>query len=309
MTDALTIVEVTPTHDDGFPILPANVPVPIDPASAYLPVAWDVLQRGAQLVASCPGIHPQLSKPENAMFIAYQAARWRMDPVMVGMKTYFTDRKGGGLAVGYEAQLVHALVETDPDLLEPLDFQYGYSDPKKPTAANRFCKVVGRLRTATKPRTLTTPTVGQVKVKNSSLWFSDPDQQLSYYGARAWARRFRPGRLLGVYTKDEIESYRDADRGSVSPMFEEDDAATFDGIQPDAPPDQSDHKPEDLDEVKAWAFAQRDAILAMTDPRAAADAGNAMLADSRFGRLKAYELATAKAIDRSVGGHIKELQG
>lgn len=337
MTEALTIATL-PATSEPVP-LRADVPVLIDPVTHYLPVPWDILERGAQLIATCPGVHPQLQVPANAMFAAYQAARWRMDPVMVATKMYFTDRKGGGLVVGYEAQLVHALVETDPDLLEPLDFLFGYSDPNRATAGYRFCKVIGRLRGARRPRTLTTPTVAQVKVKNSPLWYTDPDQQLSYYGARAWARRFRPGRLLGVYTRDEIETFRDTDGvHKAIPMFEEDEGVAssplFDTVAPTdedgksfdrweakasgkgdsrdpreagPPPADPASKPEGLDDDKAWVMAQRDRILGLEDPGVVATEGEKLVATKQFKRLVSYEQASAKAVDRAIRGRIDEL--
>lgn len=329
MTDALTIDHANTPALIEPPMIRADVPVLIDPATAFLPAPWEMIERGAMLIASCPGVSPHLRTQENAMFVSYQAARWRMDPIMVALKTYFTERKGGpnaGLLVGYEAQLVHALVESDPDLVEPLDFQFGYSDPKKTLAQFRFCKVIGILRTARKPRNLTTPTVGQIKIKNSPLWFSDPDQQLSYYGARAWARRYRPGRLLGVYTRDEIDTFKDADgvHKMLPPMFEEDDAPVFDGIEPTAddaqvsrgvttaargpapPPDGSDNRPEGLDDDKVWAAAERDRIVALGDRKTIANAADIMVADKRFKRLLAYEQAFAHSVDRVFKGRLAE---
>jgi len=48
---------------------------------------------------------------------------------------------------------------------------------------------------------------------NNENWKSQPDQQLVYRGTRTWARRYKPGVMLGIIADDEVgevESYSDA---------------------------------------------------------------------------------------------------
>jgi hypothetical protein len=71
---------------------------------------------------------------------------------------------------------------------------------------NRRVIVTGRVKGDKEDCEITTPTVAEIKVKNSPLWTSDPDQQLAYYGSRAWARRHTPDVLMGVYDVEEFES-------------------------------------------------------------------------------------------------------
>lgn len=285
MDGALTIEGYRP-NPDNLPALRADTPVLIDPAQHFLPVSWELIERGAELVSTCPGLAPEFSDPKNCRFISYQAARWRMDPVAVASKTYFMPRKAkaqplakpgqpapppepAGLIVGYEAQLVMALINSDPELEKGgLDFLYGYSGDR-PLAGFRFCKAVGWLRGVKTARVVTSPTVSQIKVKNSPLWYSDPDQQLAYYTGRNWARRHRPGRLLGVYAREELEAFRDADTGvyEVRPLFEEEGLETpgIEGPSETVPPTEQDEK--NYERWKAKASGEGDT----RDPRQGGD--------------------------------------
>ncbi|ECG3199869.1 enterohemolysin, partial [Salmonella enterica subsp. enterica serovar Java] len=47
--------------------------------------------------------------------------------------------------------------------------------------------------------------LSQAQVRNSTLWASDPRQQLAYLAVKRWARLYCPDVILGVYTADEIE--------------------------------------------------------------------------------------------------------
>jgi hypothetical protein len=81
-----------------------------------------------------------------------------------------------------------------------------------------------------KPLTYTSPQVGQIKVKNSPNWFSDPDQQLAYSGIRAWARRHMPDVLLGIYAVEEMQQIVVRD---ITPSA----APNLDGDEPEEPTD------------------------------------------------------------------------
>ena len=47
--------------------------------------------------------------------------------------------------------------------------------------------------------------LSQAQVRNSTLWASDPRQQLAYLAVKRWARLYCPDVILGVYTADEID--------------------------------------------------------------------------------------------------------
>lgn len=339
--DLTTIAHVE--SRDLATVLPSAVQM-IDPAKHFLPVSWELIEQAAELVSTCPGLAPQFADPRNCRFIAYQAARWGMDPIAVANKTYFMPRKGGanaGLLVGYEAQLIMALINSDPSLTRALDFTYGYENPAQPMAALRYCNAFAYVKGDPEPRVVRSPTVARIKVKNSPLWFSDPDQQLAYYTGRSWGRRHRPGRILGVYEREELEAFRDAETGIhvvKLPLFEEDDppqdlanagpipttpgdiknferaeakalgekAEPGDDYQP--PEGDGDSGPKDMPEIKAWAETERKRIIALDNVDTIAIQAEALVRDARFKRLIAYDQADAKRIDKSFRNRIEELK-
>jgi hypothetical protein len=131
--------------------------------------------------------------------LTLQALRWGMDPFAVVNKAYITTGKAGE-QLAFEAQLVHAVVNERAPLQRRLRPAYSGE------GVNRRCKIVGWLKGETEPLDYESPTIREIKVKNSPLWEADPDQQLFYYSTRAWARRHVPEILLGVQTADEIEA-------------------------------------------------------------------------------------------------------
>lgn len=318
----------TMTVDTGSHELVVAEPRHLVLADAGAAIDWERLELEARLIASHPGLAQEFKDPVACRFVAYKAQRWGTDPVATAEKTYFTPRKDGGLNVGYEAQLVHAIVQGDPDLLAPLEITFGYSDPAKRVAQLRFCKVSGRIRGAPLPAIYISPTIGQIKTKNSPLWWSDPDQQLSYMSVRAWARRHRPGRLLGIYSRDEIETM--AERKPRLVLFEEEDTADADfadavppgtdaateatsdapdnGVGRAPPPDSAGNDPPDLADLRAWGEAERVRLIALTDPAEVGKGGAAMEQDKRWRRLKAYSQAYTQRIVRSLKSRIDELE-
>lgn len=352
MSDIALLEEaITDDRELGLPafVSPDRI-VAIEPTS-FMPAPWEDLTMAAKIVASAPGLVLRLKDPDAAMFIAYQAARFGADPIALASKVFFTeskDRKGNPIErIGYEAQWIMALVESDPLLQEPLLYEYAYGGDKKPMALNRFCKVTGHLlarsgRVVT--RSVTSPTIAQIGVKNSPLWFSDPDQQLAYYTGRLFGRRHRPARILGLYTREEIEAI-EAPVGRPA-LFEEEDGtvppteaqmkagenwekkakgeqdsrdprdapannrAATDSSRPEmeSPPESTGNEPADLADLRAWAEGQRVALVALTDPAAVGGGGKTMQDDKRWHRLKAYDQADAARIVRSLKNRIDELE-
>jgi hypothetical protein len=123
--------------------------------------------------------------------------RWNMDPFAVSQKAYVT-----GDSIAYEAQLVNAVILTHAPIVGRPAYTY--------TGAGnaRRCTVSVLLRGDTKPSEYTSPET--VPGGNSPLWKKDLDQQLGYYSIRAWARRYCPETIMGVYTPEEL-----ADAGAI----------------------------------------------------------------------------------------------
>ena len=134
-------------------------------------------------------------QPGLCLGVTMQALRWGMDPFGVCQNAYVVNDK-----VAYEAKVIKAAIDERAPLAEPLDFEF------EGEGQNRFCRCIGRLFAASGEiveRIYETPALKDIKIKNSPLWTGDVDQQLSYFAARAWARRHAPSVMLGVVSRDE----------------------------------------------------------------------------------------------------------
>lgn len=134
---------------------------------------------------------PFRNNPGMCLAVTLQAIGWRMDPVAVMNKSYVVNDR-----IGFESQLVHAVVERRAPLKKRLDCAFDGEGPE------RTCKVTGVFSDG-EVRTYESPPLRKAK-KKSPLWDDDPDQQLFYFATRAWARRWVPDVLMGIYTRDEL---------------------------------------------------------------------------------------------------------
>lgn len=132
-------------------------------------------------------------KPADCLVVCLQALRWGFDPFAVAQKTYFIK---DGSPPAYEAQLVNAVVLARAPLVGRPKITWAGNWP------NRTCTVSGLFQGDSEPKARTVNAVN-IKVRNSPLWLSDPDQQIAYYATRAWARLYCPDVLMGVYTPDD----------------------------------------------------------------------------------------------------------
>lgn len=151
----------------------------------------------ANIMSSSKGGVPKHLRGDTGacLRIVLQAAEWRMSPYGVADKSYFVNDK-----IAFESQLIHAVVESRSPLQKRLRCSYDGEGP------DRVCICTGYLKGEVDPLVYTTPKFRDIKIKNSPLWTQDPDQQLWYYATRAWARRYVPDVLLGIYSRDELEA-------------------------------------------------------------------------------------------------------
>jgi hypothetical protein len=162
-------------------------------------------------------------KPDACMAVVMQAARWGMDPFAVAQKTFIVGNSG---VLGYEAQLVNAVVTNMAPTKDRINFEWfgpwenivgrfvekTNKDGKKYIApgwnlsdeAGVGVKAWATFRGESEPRVLELH-LSQAQVRNSTLWASDPRQQLAYLAVKRWARLYCPDVILGVYTADEID--------------------------------------------------------------------------------------------------------
>ncbi|OED34083.1 hypothetical protein AB832_08250 [Flavobacteriaceae bacterium (ex Bugula neritina AB1)] len=133
----------------------------------------------------------------DCMAICMQSAQWGMNPFSVAQKTHIVNG-----ALGYEAQLVIAIVTTSGAITGrfKFEFQGDFTDTKH-----------GMVRCGAVLKGEEEITWGEwidcskLKVKNSPLWKQQPKQQASYYAAKSWTRLNTPEVILGIYTPDELE--------------------------------------------------------------------------------------------------------
>ncbi|WP_323077066.1 recombinase RecT [Klebsiella variicola] len=149
----------------------------------------DVMSQGISTVPK----HLQ-GKPSDCLAIVMQAARWGMDPYVVGQKTHVING-----TLGYEAQLVSAVLTATGAIRGRFHYEYrGEKDLME-------CRV-GAVITGEKDITWNEwLCVSEVTIKNSPLWKSNPKQQIGYLQVKYWARAYTPWAILGVYTPDELE--------------------------------------------------------------------------------------------------------
>lgn len=173
----------------------------------------------------------------DCLAVVMQATQWGMNPFAVAQKTHVVNG-----TLGYEAQLVNAVVNTmaptkdrinyewfgdwskimgkfeereskkkvDEDTGKPLKYRVPAWNIKD--EADLGIKVWATMKGETKPRELTLLLV-QCRVRNSPLWADDPRQQIAYLAVKRWTRLHCPDVLLGVYTPDELEELPPRDMG------------------------------------------------------------------------------------------------
>lgn len=137
--------------------------------------------------------------PGACMGLIAVCAPYGMNPLQVSWKTYQTKTDA---PIAYEAQVIVAMVNASGVVQGGLRYRY------EGEGQSRVCIASGTLRGDTEPVEVRSPQLSQITVKNSPLWKTDPDQQLAYYTGRAWARRYKPEMLLGIYDVDEMAPAR-----------------------------------------------------------------------------------------------------
>jgi hypothetical protein len=157
----------------------------------------------------------------DCMAVVMQAAQWKMNPFAVAQKTHLVSG-----TLGYEAQLVNAVINSMAPTKDRLHYDWfgpwenvvgkfetrtsqkgrDYIAPNWTLDDEKDCgvKVWATLKGEDEPRELKL-LLSQAQVRNSTLWASDPKQQLAYLAVKRWSRLYCPDVIMGVYTPDELE--------------------------------------------------------------------------------------------------------
>lgn len=153
--------------------------------------------RMAELMASGKSTVPRhlQGSPADCMAVTLQALQWNMSPFAVAQKTHIVNG-----TLGYEAQLVNAVLQSTGAIVGEFEYEY-----RGATMADLECRVAAIPRGKTALKWGEWLSIKDVTTKNSPLWKTNPKQQMGYLQVKNWARAFKPGAILGVYTPDELE--------------------------------------------------------------------------------------------------------
>lgn len=182
----------------------------------FSPSGLQKLQAFASVMAEGKSTVPAhlAGKPADCLAVALQAAQWGMNPFAVAQKTHLVNG-----TLGYEAQLVNAVVTSSTAVQGRFKYEYGGNwenfRPGPANAANEkgLCVRVGAVLRGETEITWGEPLYMEfVTTRNSPLWKTAPKQQLAYLAVKFWARLYCPDVILGVYTPDEFEQKERVER-------------------------------------------------------------------------------------------------
>jgi hypothetical protein len=163
--------------------------------SVMVPQNMDQAIRLAEMLSKSKNAVPGhfLGDPGACLLALDQAMRWGMSPFAVMQATFVYQGK-----LGYEGKLVAAAVESSNAIVGLMQYRFeGAGDGLKV-----ICSAVRRGETEPKEAEAV---LSSARTSNDH-WKKSPDQMLIYHVARKWARRWTPGVILGVYTREEIDS-------------------------------------------------------------------------------------------------------
>jgi len=170
------------------------------------PEAMDRVMRMAEMRASGKSTIPaHLQKnPADCMAVVLQAMQWGMLPHVVAQKTHIVNG-----TLGYEAQLVNAVVQSSGTISGRFHYEYRGNSPQIE------CRVGAIIRGESEITWGEWLNEAKVTTKNSPLWKTNPKQQLGYLQVKNWARLYCPGAILGVYSQDEFDAPQPRNMGQA----------------------------------------------------------------------------------------------
>lgn len=217
---------------DAAPYPVANMQSPGSTALILDPAHFHQMMDVANIMAKGVATVPKHLRGNqgDCLAVVMQATQWGMNPFAVAQKTHLVSG-----VLGYEAQLVNAVVNTMAPTKDRINYEWfgdwtkvmGKFEERESKSkkdedtgkalkyrvpawtikdeADLGIKVWATMKGEDKPRVLELLLV-QCRVRNSPLWADDPRQQIAYLAVKRWTRLHCPDVLLGVYTPDEIDS-------------------------------------------------------------------------------------------------------
>lgn len=206
------------------------------------------LTRLADLMASSNVTVPKhlQGKPGDCFAIALQATLWQMNAYAVAQKTHVVN----GI-LGYEAQLVNAVVQSSGSINGRFHYEY------QGDGTSLKCRVGAVIAGETEITWGEWLSIGEVHVKNSQLWKTNPKQQFAYLQVKNWARLYCPGAILGVYSYDELETITPQEK-EINPAPSLDDALASIAKMELSDFKSFDHTPYNDEEKKVLRSAMTD---------------------------------------------------
>lgn len=192
--NAVTTTEITEVQEAETPSQHAtSLTLAMDPN------AMDKMLRVAEIMAAGRATVPKhlQNNVPDCLAVTMQAMTWGMSPFVVAQKTHLVNG-----TLGYEAQLVNAVVQASGSISGRFHYEYEGKSP------NLLCRVGAVLRGEAEITWGNWLNEKDVTTKNSPLWKTNPAQQLGYLQVKNWSRLYTPGSILGVYTPDEIETFK-----------------------------------------------------------------------------------------------------
>ena len=113
--------------------------------------------------------------------------------------------------LGYEAQLVNAVISSSSAIVGRFHYEYGGDWEKIAGKKDGRDELGLSIRVGAVLRGEDEITWGEpiyladITTRNSPLWKTAPKQQIAYLAVKYWARLYCPEVILGVYSPDEVE--------------------------------------------------------------------------------------------------------
>ena len=159
----------------------------------------DIMSKSSTIPAFLQG------KPGDCLRIIEFSYRIKQSPYAIADCCFFYQGK-----MSMEGKLIAAIINSS-DVMEG-SLQYEYSgDIKSP--ASFFCKITGKKK-GEQPNSmeisLQEAITAVTKYKDgkpfvNAHWKTIPEQALTYYASRMWARRYAPEIIMGLYSIDEMQ--------------------------------------------------------------------------------------------------------
>lgn len=180
------------------PTLPAPGPLAVvgsgsTAVAAFAPTSFEGLMQVADMMSrSGPAVPKHLrNSPGMCLSVAMVAYQNGFNPWLLAADSYVVND-----ILAYGAKALIAMINNSAQMEGRLHYDLTGAWP------NRACTVTGRLRGDDRPKEFTVQ-AATITTRNSPLWKQQPDQQLIYFSARAWARLYMPEVLLGLMDTEE----------------------------------------------------------------------------------------------------------